>query len=270
MTLIAAWVAVDSRKPSSIYIMSDSRIAWKNNEVFDFGKKVFGCSNSPDIFGYAGDVLFPSIVLNQIVSLIDQGLLFDKDSTFKKKSQAVTKKLIESFRHYPKEISGLGKNGLFVIYCNRDMDGNFHCSKISWNIITKKWTFRTVPITSSSDKLLVLGTGYREFEINYDKYWDQSQRRTSRTIFHCFTDTLKNIKQQSCGGPPQLVGLYRKNNSIHFGIIYNKKRYFQGVQIDNLSNFNNIDWRNELFEICDGVTKMIKKGAQRQPNPMRS
>lgn len=41
MTLLASWIAVDSRKPSSIYILSDSRISWGSAAKFDFGKKVF-------------------------------------------------------------------------------------------------------------------------------------------------------------------------------------------------------------------------------------
>ena len=77
MTLLASWLAVDSRAPSAVYIMSDSRISWDNRAFFDYGKKVFGCKNYPDIFGYCGDVLFPSIVLNQIVDIADHGLLFD-------------------------------------------------------------------------------------------------------------------------------------------------------------------------------------------------
>ncbi len=67
MTLIASFVGVDCKvpkpKPASIYIVSDSKITWTDNKKkiladFDFGRKVFGCKNSPDIFGYCGDVGF--------------------------------------------------------------------------------------------------------------------------------------------------------------------------------------------------------------------
>lgn len=49
MTLLSSWLGVDSRHPSSIYILSDSRISWGDKTKFDYGKKVFGCKNSPDI-----------------------------------------------------------------------------------------------------------------------------------------------------------------------------------------------------------------------------
>src|SRR5689334_556270 len=126
MTLLASWVGVDSRKPASIYIMSDSRISWGKAGKFDYGKKVFGCKNSPDIFGYCGDVLFPSIVLNQIVDLADLGLLFENNWTCEQKSQAVITKLIQSFNNYPKEVSGINANGLQIIHCSRDKNGNFY------------------------------------------------------------------------------------------------------------------------------------------------
>ena len=44
-------------------------------------KKVFASKKYPEIFGYAGDVLFPSIVLEQIIELIDAGVLLSKEMT---------------------------------------------------------------------------------------------------------------------------------------------------------------------------------------------
>jgi len=54
---------------------------------------------------------------------------------------------------------------------------------------------------------------------------------------------------------------------INFGIVSKGKRYFLGMEIPRSSHFNNIEWRNELFELCDGETKKIKVGAAHQPNP---
>ncbi len=269
MTLLASWIGVDSRRPSSIYIMSDSRISWKNKAKFDFGKKVFGCKHSPDIFGYCGDVLFPSIILNQITDLADNGLLFDYEWSCKEKSQAVMTKLIQSFNNYPSEVEGITAESLQIIHCSRDINSNFYCFKMQWIKKTNKWSGETIDFTKHSDKLFIVGSGATEFLEKYKLYWESENKKTSRAVFHCFNDTLINIKDKYCGGAPQLVGLYRIGNAKSFGIIYNNKRYFQGVQIDNLINFNNIDWRNELFEICDGITMKIKKNAQRQPNLLK-
>jgi len=270
MTLLSSWLGVDSRGPSSIYILSDSRISWGDSAKFDYGKKVFGCENSPDIFGYCGDVLFPSIVLNQIICIADQGLLFKENATCEQKSQAVINKLIQSFKNYPNEVNGITTSSLEIIHCSRDDNFSFYCKKMKWKKSTNKWSGETIEFEEHSDKLFVVGSGAKEFLVKYKKYWESENKKTSRALFHCFTDTLNDIKDKYCGGAPQLVGLYRIGNARHYGMIYNGKRYFQGVEIDNLINFDNIQWRNELMEICDGNTLKIKENAQRQPNPLKA
>ncbi len=277
MTLIASFVGVDCKvpkpKPASIYIVSDSKITWTDNKKkiladFDFGRKVFGCKNSPDIFGYCGDVLFPSIVLNQIVDIADQGLLFQPNSTCKQKFQAVIDKLIQSFKNYPSDVSGITTDTFQIIHASRDEDKNFFCQAMQWTKADNKWTNLTVDFKDHSDKLFVLGSGKTEFLQKFAEYAESSNQKTSRAVFHCFTDTLINIKDKYCGGAPQLVGLYRKDNAKFFGIIHDNKRYLHGVQVDNLINLDNVEWRNNLFEVCDGKTMTRKKDAQRQPNPL--
>ena len=77
------------------------------------------------------------------------------------------------------------------------------------------------------------------------------------------------MKDFQCGGSPQLVGLYNRFNGKNFGVIYEKKRYYLGREIEQTENFNSIEWRNELFERCDGLTTKILDGAQRQPDELR-
>ena len=104
MTLIVSWAGVDSRSPSSLYIASDSRITW-GKKHFDQGKKVFACKSHPDIFGYCGDVLFPLMILNQIVDSIDSGLLYSADWNYRKKTEKVRRRLMDSFNRYPHEVN---------------------------------------------------------------------------------------------------------------------------------------------------------------------
>ena len=75
-----------------------------------------------------------------------------------------------------------------------------------------------------------------------------------------------------CGGPPQLVGIYRKpkTGAKNFGIIREKKRYFLGIEVPKKAGyFDNIEWRNDLFELCDGITMNRIKDAMRQPDHLR-
>lgn len=53
------------------YMAANNRISWKESVQFNYSRKVFAFSNWPDVLGYCGDVLFPSIALNQIVELAD-------------------------------------------------------------------------------------------------------------------------------------------------------------------------------------------------------
>src|SRR2546425_10390322 len=85
MTLIISWIGVDDKKEgkstSSIYIASDSRYSWGSAGIYDYGIKVFGSTRYPEIFGFCGDVLFPSLVLGQMIPQIDAGIIIDdKDS----------------------------------------------------------------------------------------------------------------------------------------------------------------------------------------------
>lgn len=267
MTLLLSFLGVDPRGPASVYIASDSRITWGTLGKWDYGRKVFGFRNHPDILGYCGDVLFPSQVLSQIIDIGDEGLLFGENASCKDKFEAIKEKIIQIFQSYPhKSIMG---DYLGILHASRDCNKKFFCHLIEWKR-NKGWSGKEAKFKDHSDKLMVLGSGKKEFLDKFEKYWESENRKTSRAVFHCFCDTLFDIKDEYCGGTPQLIGLYRIGNSRSFGIIKSQKRYLLGVDISNLKNFNNIEWRNELFERCDGSSMKILKGAQRQPNPVKA
>jgi hypothetical protein len=274
MTLLVSWIAVDSRAPSSIYVASDSRISWDDVTNYDFGKKVFACKNYPEIFGYCGDVLFPVMMLSQVVDSIDCDLLFSSNLTCIEKSRLVMKRMAESFKRYPSEVKNIVRPSFEILHCSRDNNQQFSCYKITWNKNNKrKWSLSEMKASKVSDKAFILGSGGKEFETKFKSYMESENAKTSRSLFQCFCHTLADIEDKSCGGAPQLAGIYRKPGSGGrlYGIIWKKKRYFEGMQIDNYpkDKFNTIEWRNELFEICDGRTRCRKEGAQRQPNPIR-
>lgn len=273
MTLLVAWVGVDTHGPTSMYIASDSRISWRDNARFNHARKVFAFSSQPDILGYCGDVLFPSIALNQIVQLADAGLLFGPEYTCKQKFQAIVDKLNHQFREYPEQQSGLAENSLSIIHASRERSDNkkFFAQSISWTL-GSGWSGREVELPDQSDLLFVLESGADEFKINYERYRSGPSAGTTRSIFHCFCDTLQSTNNASVGGAPQLVGLYRKPDSVavNFGIIHRGARYFLGVKIDDLrARTSNVEWRNNNFELCDGESMKKLEGAQTQPDPLR-
>lgn len=272
MTLLTSWIGIDTHGPTSAYIAADSRISWGEENFFDYGKKVFASKCYPEIFGYAGDVLFPSIVLSQIVEMIDTNVLFHETMTCREKNKTIFEKLQYTFTKYP---DVYGSNPIQVLHISRDTIfcgyPKFYNFLLSWDRRTG-WRAEEIDIPDKSGLLHVLGSGRNEFMLNYkERYQKGGNKSTSRNVFHCFVDTLNNIEDLQCGGAPQLVGIYRKpfTSAQNYGIIFNKKRFLLGMEIPREASFNGIEWRNELFEICNGQTKKLEIGAARQEDPLR-
>jgi hypothetical protein len=271
MTVVVSWIGVTNQnnedKPSSLYIASDSRISWHNGR-FDNGRKVFAFKNSPDVMAYCGDVMFPSIVLNQVVELADNGLLFDESMDSQAKFEKIQKVVQEQFSLYPREINIISGT-LKILFASRDERYSFKSYLMSWEK-GRQWELEQIDLMNDRRKLHFYGSGKDEFSNRLNDYRRETNLSagTSRAIFQCFCDTLSNIKDKSCGGAPQLVGLYNHSNAKNFGVIYNNERYLLGAKIDKSDNLNNVEWRNSLFERCDGITLKISDGAQPQPNPI--
>lgn len=277
MSLVVSWIGIDTHGVASAYITSESRITWKKKYPFDYCKKVFASNTYPEIFGYAGDVLFPSIVLSQIVAMIDSNILFTPNMTCAEKNKIVFKKILYTLNKYPYKPYTLGKNPVQIMHISRDTIVNgypeFHMYLLHyyWPDIDKKKrpVIKEIPIPTKSDVLQVLGTGKTEFLDNYNNMYNKSVKAyTSRNVFHCFIYTLNHTTNNTFGGPPQLVGLYRKplTSGINFGIIYNRKRYFLGMEVPKECAFDQVPWRNARFELCSGITKMKIDKAQSQPD----
>jgi hypothetical protein len=272
MTLLASWIGVDTHGIASAYIAADSRISWGNAGIFDHGRKVFAFRNSPDILGYCGDVLFPSIVLGQIVEMADRGLLFRSDATCKDRFEGIKKTLVQQFRRYPHMVKEIAADILQVLHISRDPNDNTHfsCWLMEWGR-EAGWSREEFALPQRSGILKVLGSGGSEFQANLTRYQNGPDHGTSRCVFHCFCDTLFNINDNGCGGAPQLVGIYRKPDSpgITYGVIKDGKRYFLGAFVGNSVSHDGVEWRNDLFERCDGTTMKRKDGAQKQPDVLR-
>lgn len=272
MTLLVSWIGVDSHGTASAYIAADSRVSWGKIAQFDHGRKVFAFRSSPDILGYCGDVLFPTMVLSQIAEMADSKLLFPEDASPKERFEAIKEKLVQQFYQYPRMVKEITASVLKIIHFSRDSKDNlkFECRLIEWTR-GNGWAGANIPMPKMSNVLFSLGSGAKEFNDNLVRYKEGPDSGTSRSVFHCFCDTLFNIKDKQCGGAPQLVGIYRKpkSSAISFGIIKNKQRYFLGAPVDNNVEYGAIEWRNDLFELCDGKTMCKIEKAQRQPDLLR-
>jgi hypothetical protein len=263
MTSLVSWVGIDQRLPSSIYIASDSRISWQDKSAWDYGRKTFACSRSPDVFGYCGDVLFPSQALGQLVSLIDDGLILSNEMDYETRMEAVFKYLGTSLEQYP-----IAWRQIFsIIYGTRSSSGmssKFHAVKFHWD---KNWSRDELMIPNRSDLLIALGSGASAVAAAFDEWNRGDASGTSRAVFSAFCDALSTGNDPSSGGPPQLVGLYREYAGMTFGVISGAGAYYNGSAVAASGDLSKVEWRNALFERCDGATLKRLEGAQPQPRP---
>ncbi len=262
MTLIAGWIACDQRGPCSAYIASDSRISNGINH-YDNSQKVFALKNTPDILGYCGEVLFTNQAIARLVSTCDEGKILSPDMECEERGNLLFRELSAAHNNYT-----LNNAEISIYYIGRNKDKVFQAYKYQWE---KYLGWKIIDIDTKMNKSRLIfcdGSGKNEFNSKYIKLFrNGNNESTSRNYFHCFCDTLNDIKDQYCGGVVQLAGLYNgeKFNGMYHGIILNSHRYYKGSEVLSDIGFDKIRWYNYNFEICNYKTLKIEEGAMRQP-----
>lgn len=269
MTMLVSFIGVDNHGYTSAYLMSDSRINWDRNHFYDNARKLFASKKYPDTFGYVGDTLFPSIVLAQIIEMIDNGLLVSEQMNAKQRNKIIFEKVMYELKRYPEQCRD--KTVTIIHVCRNDTPNNkypeFYHFELTFDSNHRIYK-SNVKLPTISDVVKTYGSGSNLFNSKFKKLKQiRKNKNTTRCVFQSFIDVLRNNSDITIGGPPQLVGLYRKPQSttIEFGIIYNRKRYFLGTEVPKKSCYQNVEWRNDRFEICNGDNKKIKPGAAKQP-----
>jgi hypothetical protein len=263
MTTLAAWVSVDSQKPSACYLVSDSRITWADGN-WDSGQKLFVSSRFPDIFGYSGDVQFPTLALRQVIDRMDQGLLFASNADSALRHQVITSELQNAYCDYPAHPT----TSSTILHFSRDGAGkhaNFSLWRLDWSRDSAvRSTSLDLPTASVIGE--TAGSGWRILIDRNDK-WKKAQGRTARGVFSSFCDALESQQDPRSAGPPQLVGLYPSFPSRMFGVVWRENRYLAGQLAPGNCELGNFEWRNCLFERVDPWTLQRLEGAQPQPRP---
>lgn len=268
MTSLIAWIAVDQLAPSAFYMASDSRISWgSEHSRWDAGRKLFLCRRHSDIFGYAGDVVFPSLVLGQITEAADVNLLFQNHDTSEDRHTKFVDATKASFqrRHNAPNFDFL------ILHGSRQFSGpkaQFRLWCLTFNAATRKWVDSEINVPANKSTLLAaFGSGAKSVE-SHSFHWEASaQGGTSRAIFSAFCDAVRSTTDPYSGGVPQLVGMYHTRMPQVFGVVQDNKRYFHGFPLPDEVDPEVIEWRDELFQRIDGRTLAIRQGAQRHVRP---
>ena len=258
MTTLISWIGIDQRGPASLYLASDSRISWgSEHQRWDVGRKLFACRESADIFGYCGDVLFPSLALGQFTETADRNLI-DNAAT---RHASLVSVLKLSFQHRHNAPT-YDFNILHAAREDEGMGAAFRIWRLTYSASARSWTDDEILLSRSHSGLLAaLGSGGSSVEEFDGKLSHTSQGRTSRAVFWAFCDALKSKQDPLSGGAPQLAGLYRKGAPKVFGLSYDGQRYFQGLPLER-GIFYNIEWRDELFQRINAEDLSVVEGAK--------
>jgi hypothetical protein len=269
MTTLVGFVSVDNNGQTAFYLLSDSRITWKSHQRWDAGRKVFCCARHADAFAYCGDVVFPSLVLSQIVELADRDALFTGDPTPEVRHREFMTAVRASFQLR----TNAPDHSFDILHVFRVNEGNrskFSLWQLSFSKQNGKWTNRALEVSETKSSLVVaLGSGSKSIS-GYDKRWRESDiGGTSRAIFGAFCDAVFSGDDPATGGAPQLVGIYRKGPARSIGFIRDGIKYFCGLPISSIASLDQVEWRDELFQRVDGETLQLISGAQRHSRPTK-
>jgi hypothetical protein len=268
VTSVVAWVGVDSRGPASVYIATDSRISWPpSKEAWDQGRKTFASRRFPDVAGYWGDVLFPTVTLSQFFEQLDLGVAATAQSNSKTRAEALERSLRLSLKAMPAR----QRRSFTVVHAARDddeMSSRFFLRSLSWSP-SGGWTKRTARIPKVSSAVEFGGTGMVATKLQLERWERSSSAGTSRSVFSAFVEGLLAGDDPLSGGAPQLVGIYRKGSGRAFGTVIDKHRYLYGAPVTAKRLIREIEWRNELFERVSGTTRKRVPDAQSHARPSR-
>jgi hypothetical protein len=269
LTTPVSWISVDQRAPAALYMASDSRITWgSSRRRWDAGRKLFACACHADIFGYIGEVIFPSLVLGQVVEAVDRGLIFvNSEGGPKERHSEFVEAVKTSFgrRHNAPDHS-------FQILHGARMSSGLECQFLMWLLSysahDQSWCDQEMVVPADHSSLIIaLGSGAKSALLSDRRWKETAQGRTSRAIFWAFCESLRIGSDPLSGGPPQLVSLYRQKGPRTFGISYEGRRYFHGLPLQEAIAHEAIEWRDELFQRIDGETMARLEGAQRHVLP---
>jgi hypothetical protein len=266
MTSVAVALAVDSRGPCALYIISDSRITWGSpTKRWDSGQKTFASSSTPDVFGFCGDAFFPPTVLGQVLDLTRSGVLFPIDADAEARHRA----FVQLFQQSLQTGSDAPIKGFSFFHGTRDgdgMSGRFRLWQTKYN--AARWADMEHDLTKERSYLVIVdGSGRHAVEQRGTEWLGTGVEGTSRAAIWSFCDALRSQKDPFSGGAPQLVGIWRIGNARRYGFIWNGKKFVSGLELPNVAEWDCVDWFNDLFERCDGQTGERLPDAQRHAKP---
>lgn len=272
MTTLIGWVSYtttgsDRKTPRAVYLASDSRITWGSSaRRWDAGRKLFAPHSAPHIFGYCGDVVFPSLVLGQIVSAIDRRALFAANADPQLKHSAIFESIQESFgrRHNAPDADF----SILHVHRQRSERGSrFFLWQIDYRRAGRIWSSTQLEIPPKTAIIVELGTGAVAARIHAKRWSESDVGGTSRSIFSGFCDALLSGSDPLSGGPPQVAALYNGGIPRSLGVLVDEELYLHGLKLKPGATLSGLECCDRLFHRIDSQTRRRLEGARRFARP---
>ncbi len=267
MTSLACTLSVDSRGPSAIYLMSDSRVSWQHSgATWDAVQKCHVSRRTADLFAFCGDVVYPPYLISQVVQQLDAGMADGMDAL--QRHEFVYTAIRSTFARRHSAPSPLGYSILHASRGRTGLASIFSIWRMQYWHSTGRWSNTPLKLDQVHSYLAYIdGTGaphIRQFSGTFEK---TRAKGTSRAAMWGFMDALQSGNDPSTGGPPQIVGLTRQGAGKMFGVVWQGRRYFAGLHVPATGAVEQAEWFNANFERCDPISKRLLKGAKVQPRP---
>jgi hypothetical protein len=155
------------------------------------------------------------------------------------------------------------------------MTSRFRLWRSHYDQKSKRWTDEELQLAYGASYLAHIdGTGATQVRREDATMAKSKARGTSRAAMHAFFQALHSKADPFTGGPPQLVGLWRKGLSQQFGIWWYGKSYVGGMEVPMIGQDAKVNWFNHLFERCDGKGKKLRDAnshrASLKPRPAKA
>ena len=274
MTTLQSWVSYSDtgecpHLPRAIYLASDSRITWGSaNRRWEAGRKVFTTREEPHLFGFCGDVILPALVIGQILSAIDSGVLYAKNASTADRHDAVFKAVQ---RGIDQAIS-TPTSDFTIHHIQRERpwpQTSFRAWNIFFNASIRACTSREASVPSTTDLVGAYGSG-KESAAEHRVQWQLSDAAgRSRALLASLCDSIRPGNDPLSGGPPQVAALYTKGPPVQIGMIVEGRCFLNGLEVDIAPHLTNIEWRDSLGQVVDPMTGKPMPGARRFARPTK-
>ena len=227
---------------------------------------MFSCRIEPHIFGYSGDVVFPSLVLAQIVSAIDNGVLFRTQAGAEEKHDVVYESLKRSFRRR-RDTPDQDFWILHALRTGEDATRKFSVSQVSYSSKQKRWSSAPLAVLPKTGVIAVLGTGKSSVEKHIDRWTKSDVGARSSAFFSGFCDALFSGEDKHSGGMPQIGALNPGSHAQILGFIHDGAHYLNGLEVIPVKTLHRIKWFDRHFQNINPSTMQRWARARRLERP---